>query len=72
MALGLLDRFSFCSRLLTQDSFILVAWRGDIVIFGGDRWCNDGICRIPVFNPFALTVGIENLLLSSGVDNCNE
>ena len=63
---------SCCSLLLRQDSFIRVGWHGDIVIFGGDRWCNDGVCGIPAFNPFAPTIGIERLLLSSGVDNCNE
>ena len=64
--------FHWCFLLLTQDSFIRVGWHGEIVIFGGDRRCNNDICRIPAFNPFAPTVGNERLLLSSGVDNCNE
>ena len=63
--------FHWCFLLFTQDSLIRVGWHGEIVIFGGDRWCNDGICTIPVFYPFAPTIGIERLL-SSGVDNCNE
>ena len=47
-----------------------MGWHVDIVIFGEDRWCNDGICRVPAFYPFvcypaALTIVMNNLRIKS-------